>query len=72
MSKLGNPTYNLNDVVTFEYYGKTLTGRISIVDAYGTYGQNEEPSYDIMVNDGKPWTLYTHVRESWILEEDKN
>ena len=69
MGTLGNPKYSLNDIVTFEYYGETLTGKIGIVDAYGTFGQNEEPSYDIMVNDASSGTLYKHVRESWI-EED--
>ncbi len=62
------PKYKLNDIVSFEYYGKSLRGRISVVDAYGTFEQQEEASYDILV-DGEPsWTLYKHVRESWIKE----
>ena len=60
------PEYDLNDIVAFEYYGKLLRGKISVVDAFGTFEQHEEPSYDILV-DGEPsWTLYKHVRESWI------
>ena len=70
MGKLGHPKYNLNDVVSFEYYGNTLTGKIGVVDAYGSFGQNEEPSYDVIVEDGSPWTLYKHVRVSWILNDD--
>ena len=65
----GHPKYSIDDIVTFEYYGETLTGKIGIVDAYGTFGQNEEPSYDIMVDDASSGTLYKHVRESWIVED---
>ncbi len=70
MGTLGYPKYSLNDIVTFDYSGKILTGKVGIVDAYGTLGQEEEPSYDIIVEDGSPWTLYKHVRESWITEDD--
>ncbi len=62
------PRYNLNDIVAFEYYGKRLSGKISVVDAFGTFEQHEEPSYDILVDDESSRTLYKHVRESWIKE----
>ena len=62
------PRYSLNDVVSFEYYGKRLSGKISVVDAFGTFEQHEEPSYDILVDDESSRTLYKHVRESWIKE----
>ncbi len=68
MGTPGQPKYKLNDIVTFEYLREILTGKIYIVDAYGTFEQNEEPSYDIMVDDESSWTLYKHVRESWIVE----
>ncbi|SCY80273.1 hypothetical protein SAMN02910292_02978 [Lachnospiraceae bacterium XBB2008] len=71
MGKLGYPKYKLDDIVSFECDGKTLSGKVAIVDAYGTFGQNEEPSYDIMVEEGQPWTLYKHIRESWILNDNE-
>ncbi|SCY82875.1 hypothetical protein SAMN02910292_03108 [Lachnospiraceae bacterium XBB2008] len=36
MGRLGKPIYKLDDMVSFEYYGKTYTGKMGIVDAYGT------------------------------------
>ena len=51
---LGKPKYTYDDVVEFELKNNdeiiTLTGSIYVVDAYGTFDQNEEVSYDIMVN----------------------
>ena len=46
----------------------TLKGHVYIVDAYGTFEQNEESSYDIMVDDGdfpiEYPCLFKHIRES--------
>ena len=41
--------------------------KIEIIDAYGTFEQDEEPSYDIFVQ-GNPGCLYKHIRQSWVLE----
>ena len=74
---IGNPKYKIDDIVTFELLDNDdkkyrVTGYVYIVDAYGTFEQNEEPSYDVMVEhsimDNKP-CLYKHVRESYIVEE---
>ena len=61
------PTYAWGDHVEFRVNGdgETLEGMIEIVDAGGTFGQSEEPSYDIYVK-GEKNCLYKHVRESWI------
>lgn len=56
------PKYNYGDRVSFETKGKTVTGTIEIIDPYGTFEQDEEPSYDIMVKEEN--CLYKHVRES--------
>jgi len=44
-----------------------LTGKVYIVDPYGTFEQNEEPSYDVMVENYKgsgQACLVKHIRES--------
>ena len=82
MSKgtLGKPKYTYDDVVSFkiidgEWLSGTkaeqeyvLTGKVYIIDSYGTFEQNEEPSYDIMVEEGDyPISypcLFKHIRES--------
>ena len=66
-STLGSPRYLIGDLVKFNIDDETIEGRISIIDAYGTYEQQDEPSYDILVR-GKDGTkcLYKHVRESII------
>ena len=66
---LGQPKYERYDIVKF-YFGKEeKEGYIYIVDAYGTFEQDEEPSYDIMVDGGDESGLYKHCRESRIIEK---
>ena len=59
---LGEPRYLLGETVAFEVEGRVLYGDIYVVDSYGTFEQQEEPSYDIMVQE--PKMLYKHIRES--------
>ena len=58
------PDYKCGDIVEFSWGEERKTGSIAIVDANGTFEQNEEPSYDIRV-EGEG--LYKHVRESEIV-----
>lgn len=74
---IGKPKYNSCDKVMFKIKEDGewifLNGEIYIVDAYGTWEQSEEPSYDIMV-EGSPMgvpCLYKHIRESLIVEGAK-
>lgn len=69
---VGSPQYKKGDKVVFGFEWRDgseqeMTGAVYIVDAYGTFEQNEEPSYDIMVEDfrdsGEP-CLVKHIRES--------
>lgn len=68
------PKYNYNDIVSFKIKDeddveRTLTGKVYIIDRYGTFEQHEEVSYDIIVddyNDGNP-CLIKHTRESLLL-----
>ena len=64
---IGKPLYKRYDTVSFDLDGQTYTGKVCIVDTYGTMEQNEEPSYDVSVEDfrdsGKH-CLIKHLRES--------
>ena len=69
---IGHPKFNYDDLVEFdivyENRNYTLQGRINIIDRYGTFEQNNDVSYDIMVdrslfhNNGP--CLYKHIIES--------
>lgn len=63
---IGKPKFKRDDIVKFEARNEVKQGRVYIVDAYGTFGQSEEPSYDVMVDSEN--CLYKHIRESEILE----
>lgn len=46
---LGKPKYKREDKVKFPCRGTEKIGKVYIVDANGTFEQQEEPSYDIQV-----------------------
>ncbi len=64
---LGLPKYKYNDLVNFMVNGEIKQGNVYTVDAYGTFLQTEEPSYDIMVRDKKGSCLYKHISESELM-----
>ena len=68
IEKRRQPFYKKGDFVIFDFSNGAettrLAGTIKIVDAEGTFDQDEEPSYDISCNG----VLYKHVRESSIVE----
>lgn len=61
--------YKKGDIVLFRYGQKIKNGTIVIVDAQGTFFQQEEPSYDIEVTNDllDQNELYKHIQQSWIL-----
>ena len=65
---LGQPKFNYNDIVKFKIrmFDNTpeieVEGSIAIIDAYGTFEQNEEVSYDVY--NVKDNILYKHIGES--------
>ena len=72
---IGRPQYTYGDSVRFainvdgEKY--VFEGIIEVVDAYGTFEQNEEPSYDIMVDESHSVPcFFKHIRESLILGDE--
>lgn len=66
----GNPKYKLGDVVLFKGIGDdepTKKGVIAIVDAYGTFMDSSDASYDIIVHEEN--ILYKHFREDLVIEK---
>lgn len=63
--RLGHPVYQRGDMVAFRHYWKNqeMVGQIAVVDPYGTFEQEEEPSYDIYTED----CLYKHILESEVI-----
>ena len=73
---LGKPKYKIDDVISFKLKNEdkeyTLIGKVYIVDKYGTFFDNSDVSYDIMVESGDypidyP-CLFKHIRESLVLD----
>jgi hypothetical protein len=62
---LSKPMYHCGNYVTFRVTAEEKVGKIDIVDAYGTFEQAEEPSYDIFVE--KENCIYKHIRESAVI-----
>lgn len=76
--KLGKPKCKVGEEVCF-IWGKEKTqkakGRICIIDAYGTWEQQEEVSYDILGSRSEEpdrRVLFKHIRESKIVNIKKN
>lgn len=57
--------YKEGQIIKFKINNIIKEGIIYIVDKYGTFEQNNEPSYDIMVTEEN--TLYKHIIQSMII-----
>ena len=76
---LGKPKYKMGEKVEFDVWDKhyqkhTLAGTVEIIDAWGTFEQNKDVSYDIMVqkshfNGGV--CLYKHIVESEVRKAEE-
>lgn len=62
---LGRPRYHREDIVRMKWDETEKIGKVYIVDAFGTFEQSEEPSYDIFVEEDH--CLYKHICESDVL-----
>jgi len=65
----GKPKYNIGDKVQFTLEEGTFYGEVYIVDAYGTWDNPNDVSYDIMVNNWGPKKeecLFKHITESLV------
>ncbi|SDL96725.1 hypothetical protein SAMN05216400_0021, partial [Streptococcus equinus] len=45
---IGQPKFKIKDLVEFSFNGSKRFGTIIIVDAFGTFRQSDEVSYDII------------------------
>ena len=61
---IGKPKFKLGDLVQFEWQGESIDGEVWVVDAYGTFFQTKEPSYDIFSKEKN--MLYKHIEESLV------
>lgn len=61
----GNPKYQYGNLVKFELNGEIKEGTIYIIDKYGTFEDDSDVSYDILV--GNENCLYKHINEKYIL-----
>lgn len=65
-TELGNPRYHRGDSVFIRNRNNVPSaGVVEIVDAYGTFEQKDEPSYDVFIEEEN--CLYKHIRESQVL-----
>ena len=66
--------FTYGDLVQFDFESEgqvqKITGTVEIIDKYGTFEQNEEPSYDIYRKENN--TLYKHIRQSELKKADDN
>ena len=63
---LGNPKYTEGDRVQFTFDGQVKTGPVEIVDEYGTFFDDSDVSYDILIEEEN--TLYKHIREDRVVK----
>lgn len=70
---IGHPKYKYEDKVHFDITinnkTETFHGEVSIVDAYGTFFDDSQPSYDIMCYKDGVRTLFKHIPESIVIPD---
>lgn len=62
----GKPKFKVGDKVCFTWEGKELEGVIYVVDAYGTFFEHDDVSYDII--ESHEGGLYKHIQEKYVSE----
>jgi hypothetical protein len=65
----GKPKFKIGDKVQFTLDNETFYGEVYIVDAYGTWDDPNDVSYDIMVNNWGPKKeecLFKHITEKLV------
>lgn len=63
----GKPKFKYGDKVKFKMDGENTIGEVYIIDAYGTFADDSDVSYDIFVSEGKYANfLIKHVREGFV------
>lgn len=57
----GKPKFDFDEEVAFTVDGKEKVGKIFIIDKFGTFFDDSDISYDILVESEN--TLYKHISE---------
>ena len=66
---LGKPKFNYGDIVSFKLEDTVYIGHIYIIDKYGTFENDSDVSYDIMVDEWgekKEKCLFKHITEKLV------
>ena len=64
---LGRPRFRHGEYVVFKWRESEKCGKVSVVDPFGTFEQNEEPSYDVYIEEEN--CLYKHIVESDVVRK---
>lgn len=62
----GHPKYQYGNLVKFELNGEIKEGIVHIIDKYGTFEDDSDVSYDILVRNEKENCLYKHINEKYL------
>lgn len=61
---IGCPKFDYNETVSFDIGNETKVGKVYIIDRYGTFFDDSDVSYDIMVEGEN--MLYKHINEKFV------
>lgn len=62
----GHPKYQYGNLVKFELNGEIKEGIVYIIDKYGTFEDDSDVSYDILVKNENEHCLYKHINEKYL------
>ncbi len=63
----GHPKFNYNDEVKFNLDGEIKKGIVYVIDKYGTFEDDSDVSYDILVKNENEKCLYKHINEKFLI-----
>lgn len=63
----GHPKFNYNDEVKFNLDGEIKKGIIYVIDKYGTFEDDSDVSYDVLVENENERCLYKHINEKFLI-----
>lgn len=61
---IGHPKFKIDEKVKFDFDGQEKVGKVYIVDKFGTFEDNTDVSYDILVEEEN--MLYKHFNEKYV------
>ena len=62
----GHPKYQYGNPVKFELNGEIKEGTVYIIDKYGTFEDDSDVSYDILVKNEKEHCLYKKKKKKYL------